>query len=99
MPDRVYFVYILANRPRGAIYIGVTNDLVARVAEHKTGRGSKHTQKYNIKRCVYYECHEDIHEAIAREKRLKKWLRPWKDELIEAGNPNWEDLSLRDLEY
>ena len=96
---KTYFVYIMATTPRGPIYIGVTNDLVTRVAEHKSGIGSKHVKTYNITRLVYFETHDNIDDAITREKRLKRWRRDWKDKLIEDQNPNWEDLTIKNLEY
>lgn len=88
----------MANVPRGPLYIGVTNDLHHRTGEHKSGTGSKHAKKYNIQRLVYFESHNDIDIAIMREKRLKRWRRAWKDELIESQNPNWEDLTIKNLE-
>lgn len=97
--EKTYFVYIMATTPRGPIYIGVTNDLVARVSEHKAGIGSQHVKKYNITRLVYFEIHNNIDDAITREKRLKRWRRDWKDKLIEDQNPNWEDLTIKNLEY
>ena len=87
-----YYVYILASRPFGAIYVGVTNDLVYRVQQHREGNVSGHTSKYKIKRLVHYETFEDVNEAIHYEKRIKKWRRAWKDALIEKTNPNWHDL-------
>ena len=96
---KTYFVYIMATTPRGPIYIGVTNDLVARVAEHKSGIGPKHVKTYNITRLVYFETHDNSDDAITREKRLKRWRRDWKDKLIEDQNPNWEDLTIKNLEY
>ncbi|MCP5072405.1 MAG: GIY-YIG nuclease family protein [Rhodobacteraceae bacterium] len=86
------YVYILAHKPKGALYIGVTSDLVKRVYLHKTGFGSAHTAKYSIKSLVWYEIHGHIEEAIRREKRLKKYLRQWKVNLIEEMNPDWRDL-------
>ena len=94
-----YFVYIMATSPRGPIYIGVTNDLIARVAEHKSGVGSKHVKTHNITRLVYFEHHDNIDAAITREKRLKRWRRDWKNKLIEDQNPNWEDLTIKNLVY
>jgi putative endonuclease len=88
-----YFVYILATRPRGPIYIGVTNDLARRLSEHRSGLIKGHAWKYNIHLLVHVEAFGDIDEAIAREKRLKRWARAWKHELIEASNPEWRDLS------
>ncbi|MFM9844493.1 MAG: GIY-YIG nuclease family protein [Dongiaceae bacterium] len=91
--EHTYFVYILASRRNGTLYIGVTNDLVRRVFEHKEGIGSAFTKKYGVKMLVYYEGHVEIGAAIAREKAMKQWLRKWKLELIERENPAWRDLS------
>jgi len=87
-----YFVYIMASKYDGVLYIGVTNNLLRRVYEHREGVADGFTKKYNIKKLVYYEVHQDIHEAILREKRLKKWNRAWKIKLIAETNPNWVDL-------
>jgi putative endonuclease len=87
-----YFVYILASRKNGALYIGVTNDLVRRVAEHRIGEASLYTRKYQVRRLVYFEDYRDIRLAIEREKRLKWWRRAWKVALIERANPEWRDL-------
>jgi len=85
-------IYILASGKRGTLYIGVTADLVGRVYQHRKGITGGFTQKYGVHRLVYYETCGDIREAIRREKRLKKWNRAWKIELIEASNPEWRDL-------
>ena len=90
-PGRQYYVYILTNRVR-TLYVGVTNDLVRRVYEHKLVPGF--TKKYNVTWLAYYESTPDIRTAIAREKQIKSWRRSKKVELIEALNPNWKDLSL-----
>jgi len=87
-----YYLYILASKNNGTLYIGVTNNLVRRVYEHKEGLIEGFTKKYNVKNLVYYKVHNDIYEAIKREKAMKKWLRKWKTELIEKTNPNWKDL-------
>ena len=87
-----YYVYILASAPQGTLYVGVTNDLVRRVSEHRAGTVEGFTKKYAVHRLVYYEAGNDIEGAIAREKVLKKWKRDWKRELIERDNPNWDDL-------
>ena len=87
-----YYVYILASRIGGTLYIGVTNDLVRRVFEHKAKFVSGFTKKYNVVKLVYYEQYDSIENAIQREKRLKKWNRQWKIRLIEERNPNWDDL-------
>jgi putative endonuclease len=86
------WVYIMADRYRGGIYVGVTADLVRRVQQHREGTGSAHVAEYRLTRIVYTERHEDIVAAIAREKSLKRWRRDWKFALIEADNPNWRDL-------
>ena len=85
-------VYIMANAPNGTLYVGVTSDLVRRVAEHRTGSLRGFTSQYGVKRLVYFESHDDINPAIAREKQLKKWRRDWKIDLIEQKNPHWDDL-------
>ena len=87
-----YFVYILASRKNGTLYAGVTNDLIRRAQEHREGLVPGFTKKYAVTMLVYYEAHTDINEAIAREKRIKRWLRNWKIKLIEDQNPNWQDL-------
>ena len=92
MLTRNYYVYILSSRPRGVLYVGVTNDLIRRVYEHRTGAISGFTKRYQVKRLVYYEMFEEIERAIAREKRFKKWPRAWKVEAIEEENPDWKDL-------
>ncbi len=87
-----YWVYILASRKHGTLYIGVTNNLARRVSEHRRGRGSRFVQKYRVKRLVYVEPHEDVERAIQREKTMKEWPRAWKIRQIEGGNPEWNDL-------
>ena len=87
-----YFVYILANKRNGTLYIGVTSDLKKRVYEHKMGLVEGFTKKYNIHKLVYYDVGHDVLGVIAREKQLKKWNRQWKLELIEKTNPEWKDL-------
>ena len=90
--DKGYWVYILASRIGGTLYIGVTNNLVQRVYEHRMGLVEGFTQQYGVHRLVYFEQFDDIEQAILREKRLKKWDRAWKIQLIEENNPNWDDL-------
>ncbi|NQT73243.1 MAG: GIY-YIG nuclease family protein [Chloroflexi bacterium] len=87
-----YYVYILASQRNGTLYIGVTNDLLRRVYQHKTDQVEGFTSKYEVHQLVYYEECGDIHAAIAREKQLKKWNRQWKMNLIEKSNPNWRHL-------
>ncbi len=90
--DNAYWVYILASKPSGVLYIGVTGDLVRRVWEHKQHQVKGFTQRYNVDMMVHYESFTDPVNAIAREKQLKKWNRAWKVELIETANPAWRDL-------
>ena len=89
----LFYVYILATRKDGPIYVGVTNDLHRRVFEHKTHVIRGFTAKYNVDRLVYFEVFESIEAATAREKKLKKWRREWKVALIERENPEWRDLA------
>ena len=86
------WVYIMANRYRGGMYVGVTADLVRRIWQHREGGGSTHIKDFGKTRLVYAERHEEIGPAIAREKLVKKWRREWKFALIEAQNPDWLDL-------
>lgn len=86
------WIYIMADRYRGTLYIGVTSDLAARVWAHRQGRGSRFCARYGLTRLVYAEPAPTIEEAIAREKAVKNWNRAWKIELIETANPDWNDL-------
>jgi putative endonuclease len=92
MEARSFYVYILASRIGGTLYIGVTNDLVRRVAEHNSKIAESFTKRHDVVRLVYFESFDGIEQAIHREKRLKKWTRAWKVQLIEGENPNWDDL-------
>jgi putative endonuclease len=87
-----YYVYILASRKHGTLYIGVTNDLIRRVHQHKMKVVRGFTRRYNVNLLVYFEIFDDPLSAITREKQLKKWNREWKIQLIESKNPNWVDL-------
>ena len=87
-----FYVYILTNKPQGTFYVGMSSDLPKRIWEHKNQVAEGFTKKYNLKNLVYYEAHENAESAIRREKRLKKWDRQWKVELIEKDNPDWRDL-------
>lgn len=87
-----YFVYILASQANGTLYIGVTNNLAIRLAQHQAGLHDSFTKKYRVHRLVYFEKSSDISEAIAREKQLKRWHRQWKINLIESVNPTWRNL-------
>ncbi|MEQ9638957.1 MAG: GIY-YIG nuclease family protein [Alphaproteobacteria bacterium] len=86
------FVYIMANYKRGTLYIGVSSQLPRRAYQHKHNVVPGFTKRYALHDLVYFEPHEDIREAIAREKRIKRWHRAWKIELIESQNPDWRDL-------
>ena len=92
MRDHLYFVYMLASKPYGTLYTGVTNDIIKRVSEHRQGTLPGFTRKYDVKTLVWYETHADVHEAIAREKKIKRWRRDWKISMIEEDNPRWIDL-------
>jgi putative endonuclease len=87
-----YYVYILASKRNGTLYIGVTNDLIKRIYEHKNDLVDGFTKKYRVHMLVYFEQTNDIRTALQREKRLTKWNRKWKIELIEKSNPKWLDL-------
>ena len=87
-----YYVYILASKKNGTLYIGVTNNIARRSWEHREGRGADFTEKYGVKRLVYIEEHADVRNAIQREKTMKEWRRQWKIELIQKDNPKWDDL-------
>ena len=87
-----YYVYMLANRKQGTLYIGVTNDLIRRVYEHREGLVESFTKRYGVDRLVYFETHDSIEAAIVREKKLKHWKRDWKMDLIGRDNPDWRDL-------
>ena len=87
-----YYVYIMASKRNGTLYIGVTGNLLKRVYEHKNDLTAGFTKKYQVHRLVYHEVHIDIQQAITREKQMKKWRRQWKIELIENTNPTWTDL-------
>ncbi len=90
--EKQFYVYILANKRNGTLYLGVTSDLVKRVWQHKNGWVEGFTKKYGVKKLVYYEIHETAENAITREKQLKKWRRAWKLKLIEEQNSQWRDL-------
>ncbi len=91
--SKSYFVYILASKRNGTLYVGVTNDLVRRVSEHKGKLVPGFTRQYRVDKLVYFEQYASILEARARERTLKRWLRIWKLELIETMNPDWRDLT------
>ena len=86
------YVYMMTNKPRGVLYIGMSNDLIRRVFEHKSHCVKGFTDHYNLTYLVWFEQTSDVISAIAREKQLKNWRRDWKVELIESANPEWNDL-------
>ncbi len=85
-------VYILASKKNGTLYIGVTSNLLQRIWQHKAGHVKSFTSKYNVNILVWYEVHENMEAAIAREKAIKKWNRQWKIKLVNSTNPTWQDL-------
>ncbi len=87
-----YYVYILASDRNGTLYVGVTNNLIRRVFQHKEKFVEGFTKEHDVDKLVYYEIHTDVNEALKKEKQLKRWRRQWKLELIEKSNPNWDDL-------
>jgi len=87
-----YYVYILASKRNGTLYVGMTKDLAKRAVRHKDRRANQFAAKYDVHKLVYYEKHKSLEETIKREKQLKKWNRRWKIRLIEKSNPTWEDL-------
>ncbi|MHA7872893.1 MAG: GIY-YIG nuclease family protein [Hyphococcus sp.] len=86
------YVYIMSSQKDGPLYTGVTADLPTRIYQHRNGEGSAFCKRYGLTRLVYAEAHDRIDDAIAREKKIKKWRRGWKIKLIEDMNPNWRDL-------
>lgn len=91
--SRAYFVYVLASKRNGTLYVGMTGDLERRIREHKDGLFDGFTKRYNVHQLVHYEQYESPLEAIQREKNIEKWNRKWKLWLIEQNNPGWKDLS------
>jgi len=89
---RHFYVYMMSNKPYGTLYVGITNDLVRRVWEHKNDVVEGFTRDHSLKNLVWYEVHEDPMVAISREKLIKKWHRDWKVNRIQEMNPRWEDL-------
>jgi putative endonuclease len=87
-----YYVYLLASRKHGTLYLGVTSDLAKRVFEHRSKAVAGFSARYGVGRLVWYEIHQDVAAAIGREKEIKKWRRDWKIALIEKDNPDWNDL-------
>ncbi len=94
MKDKIYYVYILASKRNGTLYVGITNNLSRRIYEHKSSVNESFTKKYKVYNLVYYEETSDIESALTREKQLKNWQRKWKLDLIEKNNPEWKDLEV-----
>ena len=90
--NKNFFFFFFFSQRNGTLYIGVTSNLIKRIWEHKEGLADGFTKKYDVKKLVYYEQHENAESAIHREKRLKEWKRRWKLELIEKSNPDWDDI-------
>ena len=90
--ERYFYVYIMTNAPYGTLYVGITNDLIRRAWEHREGLVDGFTRKHQLHRLVWYEQHATAYDAISREKLIKKWHRDWKVNLIQASNPEWDDL-------
>lgn len=88
----MYYIYILTNKYNKVLYVGVTNDLIRRIYEHKNSLADGFTAKYKVHKFVYYECTEEVISAITREKQIKGWTREKKIKLIESMNPDWKDL-------
>ena len=89
---RSYWVYILASKPRGTLYIGVTNGIIFRIEQHRAGKGSTFTRKYKVHQLVWFQEFASARVAIQREKTMKEWPRAWTINLIEETNPHWADL-------
>ena len=96
--QKIYCVYMMASQRNGTIYTGISSELEIRVHQHKTGEYKSFTNRYGVRKLVYYELHENIDQAIEREKQIKKWRRKWKLALIEKHNPKWNDLFSKDGE-
>ena len=90
--NSMFYVYLLASRPYGTLYVGTTSDLVRRIWEHKNGLVPGFTKQYQVERLVWFEAHETAAGALRREKQLKEWKRDWKINLLERDNPHWVDL-------
>ncbi len=92
---KTYYVYILTNKLHTTLYVGVTSDVARRAWEHREGFAKGFSKKYNLKKLVYVEAHNDIQIALEREKKIKRWKRAWKEDLIKTTNPDWLDLYLK----
>ncbi|HDY68827.1 MAG: GIY-YIG nuclease family protein [Candidatus Scalindua sediminis] len=92
--EKIYYIYLLTNWNNKVMYVGVTNNLIRRIYEHKNKLVKGFTKKYNVNKLVYYEVTQDVIAALTREKEIKKWRREKKDRLVNRMNPTWKDLSL-----
>ena len=92
--EKIYYIYLLTNWNNKVLYVGVTNNLIRRIYEHKNKLVKGFTKKYNVNKLVYYEVTQDVISALTREKEIKKWRREKKDRLVNRMNPTWKDLSL-----
>jgi putative endonuclease len=90
--NKQYYVYLITNERYGTLYVGVTNDLVRRIHEHKEGVVAGFAKQHGLTQLVWYEAHQDVLAAITREKVIKRWRRDWKTNLIQESNPEWRDL-------
>ena len=90
--SKQYYVYLITNKRYGTLYVGVTNDLVRRIYEYREGAVQGFSKQHGLGRLVWFEAHDDVLAAIEREKVIKRWRRDWKMNLIQAMNPNWDDL-------
>ena len=90
--SKQYYVYLITNERYGTLYVGITNDLVRRIYEHREGTVQGFSKQHGLSRLVWFEAHDDVLAAIEREKAVKRWRRDWKMNLIQAMNPNWDDL-------
>lgn len=95
---KTYFVYILASKKNGTLYVGMTSNLVQRIYQHKQKMVKGFSADHNVTKLVWFDSTNDVNEAVNKEQQMKKWKREWKLNLIEEDNPDWEDLSLDDLE-
>ncbi len=89
---KTYYVYMMTNKRNGTLYTGMTNDLIRRVYEHRSGEIAGFTKKYGLKMLVWYEQHDDVNAAITREKNIQSWKREWKINMIQSANLEWRDL-------
>ena len=90
--EKHYYVYIITNKPYGTLYVGISSNLVQRIYQHREGMAPGFSKVHGLNRLVWYQMHQDVNEAIASEKKIKKWRRDWKVNVIQEMNPDWKDL-------